>query len=128
MSMMPATSILRPERCVGSFNVFQATAKAAMPTGMLTQKHQRQSRLSVKNPPSSGPITAAIPNRAPIGPMYLPRSLAGTMSAMIACDKIISPPPPRPWIPRQMTSSPKFWEKPAAADATVNSPIAIRNG
>ena len=33
--------------------------------------------------------TAEMPKTAPIGPMYLPRSEAGTMSAMIACESTI---------------------------------------
>ena len=128
MKKMPATSIFLPERCVGSLSVNQAMLKAARPMGMLSQKHQRQSACCVNRPPSSGPMTAEMPNSAPIGPMYLPRSLAGTMSAMIACDRIIRPPPPRPCTPRQNTSSPNDWANPAPADATVNRPMATRNG
>ena len=56
----------------------------------------------MKKPPTSGPATAERPNSAPIGPMYFARSRAGTTSAMIACDRIISPPPPRPCTPRQI--------------------------
>ena len=104
------------------------TTSAARPTGMLIQKHQRQSRWSVNRPPRSGPATAETPNRAPMGPMYLPRSRAGMMSAMIACDRIMSPPPPRPWKPRQTTSSPNDCANPAPADASVNRPIEKRNG
>ncbi len=73
-------------------------------------------------------MTAAMPNRAPMGPMYLPRSFAGTMSAMIACDRIMRPPPPRPCTPRQATNSGKVCANPAPADATVNRPMATRNG
>ena len=128
MKKMPATSIFLPERWLGSLSVNHAVTNAATPTGMLIQKHQRQSACWVNRPPSSGPMTAAMPNSAPIGPMYLPRSLAGTMSAMIACDRIISPPPPRPCTPRHSTSSPNDCAKPAPAEARVNRPIATRNG
>ncbi|MNW61358.1 hypothetical protein D3C74_394100 [compost metagenome] len=125
---MPATSILRPERWLGSLSVNHATRNAAMPIGTLIQKAQRQPGPSVNQPPRSGPITAAMPNRAPMGPMYFPRSLAGTMSAMMACDRIMRPPPPRPWTARHATSSGNVWAKPAPADAMVNRPIATRNG
>ena len=81
----------------------------------------------MKKPPTSGPAMAERPKRAPIGPMYLARSRAGTMSAMIACDRIIRPPPPRPWTPRQTTSQPKSGASAAPMLATVNRPIAIRN-
>jgi hypothetical protein len=59
--------------------------------------------------------------------MYLARSRAGTMSAMIACDRIISPPPPRPWTPRQITKAVKFGDSAAPMLATVKRAIAIRN-
>ncbi|CPU65225.1 Uncharacterised protein [Mycobacteroides abscessus] len=105
-----------------------ATTNAATPMGTLIQNAQRQPGPSVNQPPRSGPMTAAMPKSAPMGPMYLPRSLAGTMSAMIACDRIIRPPPPRPWTPRQATSSGNDCANPAPADATVKRPIATRNG
>jgi hypothetical protein len=95
----------------------------------LIQKAHSQPKAaeSVKKPPTSGPATAERPKSAPIGPMYLARSRAGTMSAMIACDRIISPPPPRPCTPRQRTSQAKSGDRAAPTLATVNSPIATRN-
>jgi hypothetical protein len=48
------------------------------------------------------------------------------MSAMIACERIMSPPPPRPCTPRQNTSQPKPGDSAAPKLAIVNSPIAIR--
>jgi hypothetical protein len=103
-------------------------ARTARPTGTLIQKAHSQpsASWSVKKPPTSGPTIAERPNRAPIGPMYLARSRAGTMSAMIACDRIISPPPPRPWTPRHATSQPKLGARAAPTLAIVNSPIATR--
>ncbi|KAI3473680.1 hypothetical protein Pfo_031581 [Paulownia fortunei] len=77
-------------------------------------ERQFQVRWSTKNPPSSGPPIADRPKIAPSGPRYLPRSEAGTMSAMIACDRIIRPPPPRPCIARKTTSCVK---SPAKAPA-----------
>ena len=118
MNRMPAQSTFAVLCLVGNFMYFHASANAMMPTGTLIQKHQRQWAVSVKKPPSSGPATAEIPKTAPIGPMYLPRSEAGTMSAMIACDRIISPPPPRPCTPRHATSS----QKPASVAGSVKKP------
>jgi hypothetical protein len=102
--------------------------KVARPTGTLIQKAhcQPNAAWSVKKPPTSGPATADSPNSAPIGPMYFARSRAGTTSAMIACDKIISPPPPSPCTPRQTTSQAKLGDSAAPTLATVNSPIARR--
>src|SRR3954447_1905549 len=113
----------------GRLSANQPMAKAAAPTGTLTQKHhcQPSAAESVKKPPTSGPTTADRPNSAPIGAMYLARSRAGTTSAMIACDGIISPPPPRPCTPREITNQVKFGDSAAPMLATVNSPIAIRN-
>src|SRR4051794_9097870 len=126
---MPATSSGVVLRLRGSDSANQPMANTATPTGTLIQNAHSQPRAaeSVKKPPTSGPMIADRPNRAPIGPMYLARSRAGTMSAMIACDRIISPPPPRPCTPRQTTSQPKLGASAAPMLATVNRPIAIRN-
>ena len=128
-AMMPLTSIGVVLRRRGRVSANQPMRNAVRPTGMLIQKAHSQPKASwsVKNPPTSGPATADRPNRAPIGPMYLARSRAGTTSAMIACDRIISPPPPRPCTPRQTTSQVKSGARAAPALATVKSPIATRN-
>src|SRR5690606_35617556 len=47
-------------------------------------------------PPEKGTATGEAPEYAPEDPAYLPRCLAGTMSAMMAWDMIIRPPPPSP--------------------------------
>jgi hypothetical protein len=126
---MPTKSSGVVLRLRGSERANQPMARTTRPTGTLIQKHhcQPSAAESVKKPPTSGPAIAERPNRAPIGPMYLARSRAGTMSAMIACDKIISPPPPRPWTPRQTTSQVKSGDSAAPTLAAVNRPIATRN-
>ncbi len=78
---------------------------ARMPSGMLIHRPQRHPMPSVNQPPSSGPATDDTAKAAPMIPMYLPRSRAGTMSAMIACARIMRPPPPRPWIARAAMSA-----------------------
>ena len=44
------------------------TSSTTTATGMLIQNAHRQVRWSVKNPPSSGPITVVTPNTAPSAP------------------------------------------------------------
>ena len=48
--------------------VSAATTNTTTATGTLIQNAQRQDRWSVKNPPSSGPITVVTPNTAPSAP------------------------------------------------------------
>ena len=83
-----------------------------MPSGMFIQNAQRQPMPSVNQPPSSGPATEERAKTPPMMPMYLPRSRAGTTSAMIACARIISPPPPRPWTARPAISQVMSWASP----------------
>jgi hypothetical protein len=78
----------------------------------------------VKNPPSSGPATEASPKAAPISPMKRPRSRGGTMSAMIACTPIMSPPAPRPWTARKAISSFMVRDQPARAEPTTKTTMA----
>jgi len=97
------------------------------PRGRLIQKAQRQPGPSVSQPPMSGPATEARPNTAPIGAMYLARSRTGTTSAMIVCDMIMRPPPPRPWTNRNADSSTMPWANPHRADPVRNSTMPVMN-
>ena len=94
---------------------------ARMPSGMLNEKAQRQPGPSVIQPPSSGPATEDTANTAPMTPMYLPRSRAGTTSAMEVWARIIRPPPPRPWTTRAVMSQPMV-----PADAPITEPARNR--
>ena len=99
-------------------------AMARMPSGILMENAQRHPGPSVSQPPSRGPATEDTANTAPMKPMYLPRSRAGTTSAMDACARIIRPPPPRPCTTRAAMSQ---LMEPAAApitDPAMNSTIA----
>ncbi len=49
------------------------------------------------------------------------------MSAMMACERIIKPPPPRPCMARKTTNIQKLPAKAAPMEASVNSAMAIRN-
>ena len=72
-------------------------------------------------------MTLDTPNTAPNAPWYLPRSLAGTMSPMIAWVSTIRPPPPTPWTARKAMSSPMFRDWPQRADPMRKITIAPRN-
>ena len=63
------------------------TARLTTPTGMLTKKIQCQLTLSVRKPPSPGPIRNEIPKTAPNRPWYLPRSAGVNRSPMTASDR-----------------------------------------
>ncbi len=78
-----------------------------MPTGRLMKNAQRHVKLSVIQPPSTGP--SAGPTMTPIAkmPCALPCSCSVYVSRRIACDVEINPPPPRPCTMRQKTSEPK---------------------
>ena len=80
----------------GNFSANADSVKAMTASGTLNHSAHRQPGPSVKNPPSKGPSTLDRPKTAPMSPMYLPRSRAGTTSAMIACESTIRPPPPTP--------------------------------
>ena len=62
----------------------------------------------------------------PSGPRYLPRWLAGTMSAMIDCDRIMSPPPPRPCAARKTTNDQKSPANAQPTEASVKIAMAAR--
>ena len=104
-SAIPAVSI-RALTCsrLGRCRKAAAAISASPPTGTLIQNTQRQPGPSVNQPPSSGPATEETAKTPPMMPMYLPRSRAGITSAMVACERIISPPPPMPWMTRAMIS------------------------
>jgi len=62
----------------------QMMTSATAPIGRLTKKIQCQPPLSVRKPPSAGPISALIPKTAPNSPWYLPRSAGVKRSPMTA--------------------------------------------
>ena len=101
-----------------------ALAMASRPRGMLIQKAQRQPMPSVNQPPSRGPATEASANTPPIAPMYRPRCLAGTTSAMIAWDSRINPPPPSPCTARPAMSVVMSWDRPPITEPTMKMLMA----
>ncbi|MGX1223581.1 hypothetical protein RKD42_004840 [Streptomyces ambofaciens] len=67
-------------------------------------------------PPTSGPPIIASAMTAAIMPWYLPRSLGGIRSPMIAMTPTIRPPAPRPWTARKPMSWPMSWAMPLSAE------------
>jgi hypothetical protein len=101
----------------------KVTMAAMPPTGRLIQKHcdavrmggccmqryperptQRQVSLSVKAPPSRGPMTAAIAYMAPTIPRYCGRLEGGVASPTMLNRPTVTPEPPTPWIARPTIS------------------------
>ena len=100
---------------------------AAMASGTLIQKHQRQENASVIRPPNSGPTTVLMPNAAPMMPMNVPRCLGGKMSAMIDWERRIRPPPPRPCIARPAMKAPMVGAAAVTVEPRVKTVMAKRN-
>ena len=94
---------------------------ASRPSGMFIHSAQRQPGPSVNQPPSTGPSTEETPKTAPMTPMYLPRSRAGTTSAMMDWELTIMPPAPKPWMARPMMSSSMVCAKPPIAEPMTNN-------
>ena len=126
MVSVPHTSNVNLVSCLGSFNTVAAMIMAIIPMGRFIQNTQRHPMLSANQPPSTGPTTLDRPNTAPITPMYLPRSRTGTMSAIMACDKIMSPPPPRPCTTRAIISQVILVANPPITDPMRNTVSAPR--
>jgi hypothetical protein len=102
-------------------------ANASTPTGRLMKKTQRQEKLSVSQPPSSGPKIG--PRIAPAPQMAItwPTWLGGKMSRTTACDSGISAAPKMPCSNRKPTISASEWAMPQSMEATVKPAIETRN-
>ena len=67
-SALPSQSIRTSDRLRLAGRTSAVTSNASRPSGTFTKKIQRHERWSVRNPPTSGPITLAAPNTAPKKP------------------------------------------------------------
>ncbi len=94
---------------------------ANAPRGRLNQKAQRQPMLSANQPPKMGPSTEENAQAPPMMPMYLPRCRGGTMSAIMDIERIISPPPPRPCMPRAAMSTGMLCASPPSTEPPKKS-------
>lgn len=89
--------------------------------GTITKNSARQPQLSVIQPPVIGPTTELTPKTDPMIPWYFPRCLAGIMSPMTVCDRGISVPMPRPWMPRPRISIQNAWALPETTEPIMNT-------
>src|ERR1700733_10751696 len=73
------------------------------PTGRLIRKHQCHDRLSVNQPPSVGPTAGAVTTVSPYSANACARFSTGNESAKIDCSVGAVPPPPMPWMTREIS-------------------------
>ena len=102
-----------------SLMYFSVPRMAMMPSGMLMKNDQRQDRLVVSQPPSSGPMAATPPMTAPQMPNAMARSRPRKLVFRIDCvaGRIMAP--PTPWSRRAAMSWVPSWAAPAMTDATM---------
>ena len=126
MDIMPPTSMGgRFSRRTGFVRKNMTAAMARSASGTLNANSQRHPVTCTNQPPRSGPTTVASANTEPMTPMYLPRWRGGMTSAMVACDRMMSPPPPKPSTARPKMSNSMLVAKPHTADPTMKTDRAI---
>ena len=104
-----------------SFIRLSATQRANAPTGTFTKKTQRQPRVSVRIPPTSGPEATAAPIVARQSAIAPPRSgprYSWPISASAVAKRAA---PPTPWIARATSRATMFQARPQSSDAPVKT-------
>lgn len=76
----------------------------------------RQVTLVVKTPPSKGPATEAMPNTAPIMPMYIGRLFSGAAYIMRIMAPLNKPPAPSPATARPQMKPTELGAAPQTAE------------
>ena len=128
MAIMPPTSTGgRSSRRSGFVRKNATAAIAKSASGMLKANSQRQPVTCTNQPPRSGPTTVDTANTEPMTPMYLPRCRGGMMSAMVACAKMMRPPPPSPSTARPAMRPSMLGASPQVAEPTMNTESATMN-
>ena len=122
----PAQSMLSRTRRRGMVSARATAIQAKAPKGRKNQKMERQPSQSVSQPPSSGPRIAAMPNMAPMGARYFPRTRGGMRSPAMAWEQIMRPAPPRPWRKRKTVKPSMPAAVPHSAEPPTNRAIASR--
>ena len=103
-----------------------ATSSTATATGTLIRKIHRHEALSTIQPPSSGPIAAAMPPSPAHWPITLPRSATRNEPWIIARLPGVSSAAPTPWSSRAPISWPGDWATPHSAEARANQVTPTR--
>lgn len=101
--------------------------KAKTPTGRLMKKTQRQSKLSVSQPPSSGPRIGPTMMPAPQIAIAWPTFSRGLMSSSTACDSGTSAAPKMPCSSRAPTMPTSEVARPHSAEAMVKPITEMMN-
>ena len=125
-SAMPALSMTTSRAVCARWRKRWMPTKAAIPTGRVMKKSQRQPKWSVTKPPTSGPAIEDRPKMPPIRPWYFPRWRGGMMSPMIVWDSGMRVPMPRPWMARARTRTQKFGARPAMTLPTMKTMMPPR--
>ncbi len=98
-----------------------------MPTGRLMKNTQRQSSVSVSQPPSVGPMIGPTMMPAPHIAIAEPCRSFGLMSSRKVCDSGTIAAPNRPCSRRKNTMDSRFHDRPQAIELTVKPTIEVKN-
>jgi hypothetical protein len=101
---MMSTGLRTPSRG-RSVTATRTIRAVAMTNGTLMAKIQRQLATSISQPPTSGPMTNAIPPHAVHEPIAPPRSSGGKAAMMMASALGVSSAPKTPWSARAAMST-----------------------
>ena len=98
-----------------------------MPNGTLRRKIQRQFAYVVMKPPTGGPTTGATIAGHVMVEMACIRRLFSVLRTTISRPTGTIMAPPMPCSKRAAVNSVTFCDMPHSTDATVNTPIALKN-
>ena len=97
------------------------SSAASAPIGRLIRNTQRQSKLSVSQPPRTGPAMGPIITPAPKIAIAVPCFSRGLMSNNVAWASGTMNAPATPWTARNSTISVRFWATAHSKDAPVKT-------
>ena len=121
-STAPTTSTRAPGFGVRPTSIRLASASVTRTKGTLMAKIARHDATSTSHPPTSGPMTNAIPLHAVQEPIAAPRSSRGNAATMSASDPGVSSAPNAPCSARPRTSTPIVGATAQMIDTAPNPP------